>query len=137
MADVFSATKRSEIMARVKGKGNVATEGRFVQLLRKQHIAGWRRNFPIFGRPDFTFPRARVAIFIDGCFWHGCPRHSELPGTNRLFWLRKLTRNKVRDRKVNRELRARGWRVVRVWQHELLVPNSVAKRIWRVLPRTG
>lgn len=70
-------------------------------------------------RPDFVFPKLRVAVFIDGCFWHGCPLHGTKPANNRAFWRRKLARNRARDRLVDRLLRAQGWRVVRVWEHEL------------------
>jgi DNA mismatch endonuclease (patch repair protein) len=69
--------------------------------------------------PDFVFPKLRLAVFVDGCFWHQCPRHSNLPANNRTFWERKLKGNKARDRRVARTLRASGWRVLRVWEHEL------------------
>ena len=70
-------------------------------------------------RADFIFPKLKVAVFVDGCFWHGCPQHCNQPANHRAFWRRKLAANKERDRKVNRSLRAAGWRVVRVWEHEL------------------
>ena len=70
-------------------------------------------------RPDFMFRKERVVIFVDGCFWHGCPKHSNMPATNREFWLKKLTGNKGRDRLVTRALRKSGWGVVRIWEHEL------------------
>jgi len=73
----------------------------------------------LVGRPDFVFPRARVALFVDGCFWRGCPKHSNLPVNNRDFWRTKLDANKARDVLVNRTLRKLGWRVLRVWEHEL------------------
>ncbi len=74
-------------------------------------------------RPDFVFPRLRVAVFVDGCFWHGCPRHATWPKTRAAFWLAKITGNKARDRRVNRLLRTKGWRVLRVWEHELARKN--------------
>jgi DNA mismatch endonuclease (patch repair protein) len=61
----------------------------------------------------------KVVVFVDGCFWHGCPRHSRTPATNPVFWRTKIDRNRARDREVNRELRGRGWKVVRIWHHEL------------------
>ena len=70
-------------------------------------------------RPDFVFPRLRVAVFVDGCFWHGCPRHATQPKTNAAFWRKKIATNKARDRKVNHLLRVNGWKVIRVWEHEL------------------
>ena len=75
-------------------------------------------------RPDFTFPILKVAVFVDGCFWHGCPKHSNLPANNRAFWLKKLTANKERDRLVTRTLRQRGWRLLRIWEHELARKNE-------------
>src|SRR4051794_13972071 len=102
MVDVFSPKKRSEIMSRVKGRGNESTELRLVKTLRKFRIRGWRRHSKVFGRPDFVFPNARVAIFVDGCFWHGCPIHGAIPSSNRAFWMRKLVRNKQRDWLVRR-----------------------------------
>ena len=76
----------------------------------------WR---PVFGRLDFVFQKGRVAVFVDGCFWHGCPKHSKLPVNNRAFWRKKMAANKARDRRVNRTLRQANWRVVRIWEHEL------------------
>lgn len=135
MTDVFSKRKRSDIMSRVKGRGNVATELRLIRIFRENGIIGWRRNYSIFGNPDFVFPKARLAVFVDGCFWHGCPIHGERPVSNRAFWDRKLDRNLARDRLVNRTLRKQGWYVLRIWQHELRLSDSdkVARRIARAL----
>jgi DNA mismatch endonuclease (patch repair protein) len=69
-------------------------------------------------RPDIVFTRQRLAVFVDGCFWHGCPEHCVMPKANRLFWRRKLERNIERDRETDRRLEAAGWCVVRVWEHE-------------------
>jgi DNA mismatch endonuclease (patch repair protein) len=79
--------------------------------------------------PDFIFPKQKVALFVDGCFWHGCPKHSNIPKNNQEFWAKKLQGNKTRDKFVNRELRKMGWRVVRVWEHELKSPRRVAGRL--------
>lgn len=119
MADVFSKAKRSEIMGRVRGKGNEATEQRLARLLREHHIRGWRRNYSIYGKPDFVFPKRRVAVFVDGEFWHGHPTRAKLPSTNREFWRRKIDKNKKRDAQVNVVLAQKRWTVVRIWQHEL------------------
>ena len=70
-------------------------------------------------RPDFVFPKLRVAVFVDGCFWHGCPRHGTRPKGNASFWKKKLERNKARDREQTRALKRAGWRVLRIWEHEL------------------
>ncbi len=124
MADIFTPKKRSEVMSRIRGRGNKATELALVQVFRDHGITGWRRHQPVFGRPDFVFPALRLAVFVDGCFWHGCPRHSKVPGANRSFWKRKFEANRTRDDLVNLTLRNRGWRVTRIWEHELTKGNQ-------------
>ena len=118
-SDVFSKAKRSEVMARIRGHGNKDTELALMKLLRQQHITGWRRHQKIFGKPDFLFRRSRLAIFVDGCFWHGCPRCYRRPKSNRKFWDAKITRNRTRDRRVKSVLRNEGWQVLRFWEHDL------------------
>src|SRR5260370_24723121 len=118
MTDVFSRQKRSEIMSRVRSRGNAATELSLIRLFREFKIKGWRRRFKAFGSPDFVFPEIRLAVFIDGCFWHSCPIHGSLPASNRAFWKRKLERNIARDRLVSRELRRSGGPLVLLWLHE-------------------
>jgi len=129
MPDVFTKEKRSEVMSHIRGRGNKDTELSMIQVFRKQHITGWRRNQPVFGKPDFIFPKAKVAVFIDGCFWHSCPKHSNIPKNNRAFWQKKLEGNKKRDSYVTKELKKMGWSVIRVWEHELKMPGKVAKKI--------
>src|SRR5437773_10394220 len=135
MADVFDKHERSRIMSRVRSRGNKNTEVALATIFRKHAITGWRRGARIFGSPDFVFPKSRVAIFVDGCFWHSCPKHRSMPESNRKFWSQKLRRNKIRDRLVNKTLRADGWQVVRVWQPALSRRNRAAllKRIDRYL----
>jgi DNA mismatch endonuclease (patch repair protein) len=133
MPDVFTTAKRSEVMSRIRGRGNRETELVLVAIFRRQGISGWRRNWPVFGRPDFVFPRERVAVFVDGCFWHGCPRHYNVPANNAAFWRRKRLVNRRRDRQVDRTLRKSGWRVVRIWEHALRDESRVATRVRRVL----
>jgi DNA mismatch endonuclease, patch repair protein len=130
MVDVFSPAKRSEIMSRIRGRGNKTTELALVELFRCYRIAGWRRHAKMFGNPDFVFRKCKLAVFVDGCFWHGCAKHSTLPKNNRAFWKEKLARNKARDRLVMRTLKRHGWRVVRIWQHQLS-----RKYEQRLLPR--
>jgi DNA mismatch endonuclease (patch repair protein) len=132
MADVFTKAKRSEVMSRIRGSGNKGTELALAKLFRKHGVTGWRRNQPLFGKPDFTFRRQRVAVFVDGCFWHGCPRHSNMPLNNRAFWERKLTANKERDRLVTKTLRRQGWRVIRVWEHDLTADGSFTSKLSRI-----
>ena len=125
MADVFSKAKRSDVMSRIRSRGNAETELALIRIFRSHHIAGWRRNWPLEGKPDFVFPRQRLVIFVDGCFWHGCPIHGTQPSTNQAYWQPKLGRNKARDERVTRSLRKNGWRVLRVWHHDLLRKNQM------------
>lgn len=111
--------KRAAVMSRIRGSGNRATELRLIAILRAHGITGWRRNQPLPGKPDFVFPRARLAVLVDGCFWHGCPRHATWPKQNAAFWRKKILGNRRRDRAVNRLLRRAGWRVLRIWEHAL------------------
>jgi DNA mismatch endonuclease (patch repair protein) len=120
MPDVFTKAKRSEVMSLIRGKGNKATEVALAQLFRAKGITGWRRHYPIEGKPDFAFPKLKLAVFVDGCFWHGCPKHATQPKGNGAFWLAKLEANKARDRKVNRLLRLKGWCVLRIWEHDMI-----------------
>ena len=126
-------------MARIRGSGNKDTELRLIALFRAQGLTGWRRRQAVFGRPDFVFRRERVAVFVDGCFWHGCPKpkHSPLPKTRRDWWVAKLSRNQARDREVTRALRKERWKVVRVWECDLARRNwpSVARRVARATGR--
>ena len=134
MTDVFSKAKRSEIMSQVKGRGNKRTELALIKILREHRIIGWRRHQHVFGKPDFIFPRLKIALFVDGCFWHACPVHATQPRQNHAFWQKKLSSNKARDNKVNRSLRMQGWRVLRIWEHELAgKPPSCVRKLLRVL----
>jgi DNA mismatch endonuclease (patch repair protein) len=126
MADMWTARKRSDVMARIRSSGNRSTELRLLEILQKKGIKGWRRKQRIFGRPDFVVKRERVAVFVDGCFWHACPRCFRRPRSNNTYWDAKLQRNRQRDRTVNRELRRLGWKVLRIWAHELAPGNEAA-----------
>ena len=119
MPDVFTKAKRSEVMSRIRGSGNKDTEVALAKLFRRHKITGWRRNQKVFGKPDFIFPKHKLAVFVDGCFWHGCPKHGTQPKGNAAFWRKKISRNQIRDRLVTRTLRKAGWRVLRIWEHEL------------------
>jgi len=122
MTDVFTRKKRSEIMAAIKGRNTKSTELVMRRLLREQRITGWRRNLECLpGRPDFAFPDKHIAVFVDGCFWHGCRTctRNRRPAANADFWLNKIAGNMKRDRRVNRSLKARGWKVLRIWEHAL------------------
>jgi DNA mismatch endonuclease (patch repair protein) len=135
MPDVFTKAKRSAVMARIRGHGNKNTELALIRVFRSHRITGWRRHRPVFGKPDFVFPNLRLALFVDGCFWHACPRHATQPEGNAAFWRAKLARNQARDRLVTRTLRRAGWRVLRVWEHELTRKRELRllKRLQRAL----
>jgi DNA mismatch endonuclease, patch repair protein len=129
MADVHTRAQRSYNMSRIRFRGNKTTEKLMVELLRKWRITGWRRNSTLRGRPDFIFPSHKVAIFVDGCFWHHCPRCRFEPSSNRRYWIAKFGRNEKRDKEVNKTLKQLGWTILRVWEHQLKRPNLVEKRI--------
>ena len=93
------------------------------------------RSFLTFS--NFIFPKLKLALFIDGCFWHSCPAHGTRPASNRPFWDQKLQRNRSRDQKVRRHLRARGWHVARIWEHDLKPKNlpALTKKLHRLLAK--
>ncbi len=127
MPDVFSKKRRSQVMAAIRSRGNKETEIKLAAILRTHGIKGWRRHQQMPGHPDFVFPRERLAVFVDGCFWHGCPEHGHLPQTNQDYWRPKMARNAARDRCTNRLLRKAGWRVLRLWAHSLRLPGLIAR----------
>ena len=114
-------------MASVKSRNTKSTEITFITILKDKGITGWRRNYPLIGRPDFVFPRLKIAVFIDGCFWHGCSKHCRMPSTNIKYWNNKITKNKIRDKKITKELKEKGWKVMRIWEHEIKSPKLKRK----------
>lgn len=120
-ADPLSPAERSARMSKVRSKSNRSTEVRVAACLAANGIRGWERNAKrVVGCPDFCFADSRVALFVDGCFWHGCPTcDRRMPRARRAFWHAKIAANQRRDRRVARRLRAEGYRVVRVWEHAL------------------
>lgn len=132
MVDSVDRKERSRIMGLVRSGGNKSTEAVVVVLFRGAGLKGWRRQLDLPGRPDFAFPKSRLAVFVDGCFWHGCPRHLRLPATNRRYWVQKIGRNVARDRVVRLALIGRGWRVVRVWEHDLTTTRGQRRTVLRV-----
>lgn len=134
MADIFTKAKRSDVMSKIRGRGNKDTELALAKLFRLNKITGWRRHQKIFGKPDFVFSKLKLAVFVDGCFWHGCPRHASKPKSNRAFWNQKLSANKNRDVLVNQQLKKLGWRVIRIWECALKKnPLNCLQRIQRAL----
>ena len=119
MPDRHTKEQRTWNMSRIRKFGNASTEMRVVRLFRQHGITGWRRHLSLPGRPDFTFRRERVVVFIDGCFWHRCPECRWTPTSNTDYWLPKLDQNVAKDREADRQLAERGWVVIRVWEHLL------------------
>jgi DNA mismatch endonuclease (patch repair protein) len=124
-------------MRAIRSSGNKTTEKRLVILLKEDRIQGWRSHPPrILGKPDLVFQAARIAVFVDGCFWHGCPKCGHIPKTNRAYWKAKIARNLGRDAKISRTLRASGFRVMRLRECDLRKrPGQCLRRIKRTLAR--
>ena len=123
MADVFDKEKRSDIMRQVKSKKNRSTELRLIEIFKQNGITGWRRNYPVKGHPDFVFPKQKIAVFVDGCFWHGHDCRNTRPSDNAQYWEKKRARNIKRDAEVTLLFEQRGWSVIRIWECELKKAN--------------
>jgi DNA mismatch endonuclease (patch repair protein) len=107
-------------MSSVKGRGNKTTELRLRLALVRNGISGWHLHPKgVAGVPDFFFPKEKVAVFVDGCFWHGCPRCGHLPKNNSEFWKEKINRTKIRDKRQASDLKRSGIVVIRFWEHDL------------------
>ena len=119
MADVFDEKKRSEIMSRVRAKGNKTTELNLISWFKKWGIMGWKRYYPVKGHPDFVFRKQRIAIFVDGCFWHGHNCRNTRPRDNGEYWRSKRERNIQHDKGITALFESRGWTVIRIWECEL------------------
>jgi len=128
MTDNLSPENRKKTMRAVKGK-DTRLERRLFSMLARMGFRGWKRNSAqVFGKPDVIFPDERVAIFVDGCFWHGCPHcKRKLPRTNRTYWERKIERNVKLARAHNRRLRKADWTVIRIWEHEMSSKAAMGK----------
>ena len=133
MVDGVSKEVRSRVMAAIRSSGNMRTELVLARLLRAHRLSGWRRGHALLGKPDFVFAKEKLAVFVDGCFWHGCPLHCRMPKSRKGYWNPKIARNALRDKHVTRALRRAGWRVLRIWEHHLKDPERVAERVKRAL----
>lgn len=112
-------------MRQVKNKRNKSTELKLIQFFKVNNIVGWRRNYPIFGKPDFVFVKPKVAVFVDGCFWHGHNCRGLKPASNTEYWTGKINRNICRDVVVKDQLMSKGWKVLRIWECELKHNDSL------------
>ncbi|MFW6383403.1 MAG: very short patch repair endonuclease [Nanoarchaeota archaeon] len=129
MGDVFSKAKRSELMSKIRSK-NTKLE---VNFRKKVFAKGLRyRIYPknIPGKPDMVFPKSKLAVFIDGCFWHKCPKCFKEPVSNKDYWIKKIQYNVDKDKRINQEIENMGWRVLRFWEHEIKKnPEKCIKQI--------
>lgn len=116
-SDVLTKSERSYCMSRIRGR-DTKPEVMLRITLWKRGLR-YRIHSSLPGRPDIVFPARKIAIFVDGCFWHRCPQHWKAPETNAEFWEQKILANQLRDVRVNRELEEAGWRVFRVWEHDV------------------
>lgn len=119
MADTFNKEDRSYVMRKVRSKNNKSTELRLISLFKQYEVKGWKRNYPVKGHPDFVFIEKRIALFVDGCFWHGHDCRNTRPKDNADYWMRKRQRNMQHDKEVTALFSARGWTVFRIWECEL------------------
>jgi DNA mismatch endonuclease (patch repair protein) len=117
--DNLTKNERSSLMRKVKSKKNKSTELKTIEIFKSLGIKGWQRGYKIIGHPDFVFRKQRIAIFVDGCFWHGCARHCRIPMDNHEYWINKVKKNIARDIKITEYIQQKNWNVLRIWEHEL------------------
>ncbi len=125
MSDVFSKEKRSQIMQRVHSNGNKSTEKALINLFNKYQITGWKRHYDVKGHPDFVFHYQKIAVFVDGCFWHGHECRNIKPRQNKEYWDQKRERNRLHDLEITKRFEKRGWKVIRIWECELKKKNEI------------
>lgn len=118
MTDKVSPKKRSQIMSKIKSK-NTKLENKIISDLWKRGFRFRRNVASLTGKPDIAIKKYKIVIFIDSCFWHGCPQHCRMPSSNRTYWEKKIKRNKERDREVTNFYKEKGWHILRIWEHEL------------------
>ena len=136
--DSVTPETRSRVMAQVRSKRNRSTEWRLRAALVRAGIRGWTLNAAdLTGKPDFVFPLQRLVVFVDGCFWHGCPKCYRRPSSHTDYWDAKAARNRARDVKITARLKQDGWRVLRIWEHQLSTMDSVVGRIRSVVESKG
>lgn len=129
MTDTFTKEKRSQIMRQVRSSRNKSTEIKLIDFFKREKIKGWRRNYKLFGKPDFVFLKTKTAIFVDGCFWHGHDCRNTKPKDNKEYWESKIGKNIQRDKQVTDNLITKGWHVIRLWECELKMDEILKKKI--------
>ena len=132
----YLTPKRSRIMSSIRGQNNKSTERRLQMALVRNSIAGFTlQAWEVIGKPDIYFKKERLAIFVDGCFWHGCKKCGHVPKSNTKFWTLKIQRNRDRDHLTNKTLTSTGIRVIRFWEHQLKEDlEACLERVQRNLP---
>ena len=118
MADKFSPKKRSQIMSKIKSK-NTKLENKIISDLWKKGFRFRRNVASLKGKPDIAIKKYKIVIFIDSCFWHGCPQHCRMPSTNKIYWEKKIKKNRERDKEVSNYYKKNGWHILRIWEHKL------------------
>jgi DNA mismatch endonuclease, patch repair protein len=122
-----SSLAASRRMAKIRQKGT----GAEIALRRELYQSGlrYRANFEVLRKPrriaDLAFPGLRIAVFVDGCFWHGCPEHATWPKQNAVFWRQKIEANRLRDADTTTRLQSIGWTVIRIWEHESPIEAAI------------
>jgi DNA mismatch endonuclease (patch repair protein) len=133
MTDVLTPKQRTYNMSQIRGK-NTAPEIKLRKMLFAAGIRGYRIHYNLPGKPDVVFIKKKIAIFVDGCFWHKCPVDFQEPATRKEFWIKKIQSNIDRDKKVNEQLKRDGWTVIRIWEHEIKKePEKTVKKIVALL----
>ena len=133
MTDILTPSQRKYNMSRIRGK-NTGPEIKLRKLLWTQGVRGYRIHYRLLGKPDIIFTKKKIAIFIDGCFWHKCPVCFQEPETRKEFWMKKIGSNVERDLKNTRQLQEEGWTVLRFWEHEIRkTPDEVIEKILQFL----
>lgn len=130
--DKVSPEKRSEVMSTVKSKGT-KLERKFFEELEQRGIGPFDyHRSDMAGKPDLAHEESKVVVFIDSCFWHGCPEHLRMPEANRAYWEKKIAGNRKRDKKVTKTLKSEGWLVLRIWEHSIKKPKSLKWWLTRI-----
>lgn len=133
MTDVLTPKQRTYNMSRIRGK-NTAPEIKLRKMLFAAGARGYRIHYKLPGKPDIVFVKKKIAIFVDGCFWHKCPVCFQEPATRKEFWMKKIQSNIDRDKKVNEQLKCDGWTVIRIWEHEIKKePEEAVQKIIALL----
>jgi len=133
MPDCYPKEIRSKAMSAVKSKNNRSTEKRLIEFFKKFGIKGWRRGYKLYGKPDFVFLTQRMAVFADGCFWHGHNCRNLTPKENSEYWSAKIAKNRARDEEVTATLTSKNWTVIRLWECEIKKEEILIERFGELL----